>query len=73
MAPRRTGKVRVEELQVNDDPAGARADGDHHHHKNKTQSKAKRAHEDYSRMGWDGKLLQSTLIAVSQVKATKKK
>ena len=38
MAPRRTGKVRVEELQVKDDLAGARADGDHHHQKNKTQS-----------------------------------
>ena len=37
MAPRRTGKVRVVELQVKDDLAGARADGDHHHH-NKTQS-----------------------------------
>ena len=37
MAPRRTGKVRVEGLQVKDDLAGARADGDHHHH-NKTQS-----------------------------------
>ena len=37
------------------------------------RGEAKRAHEDYSRIGWDGKLLQSTLIAVSQVKATKKK
>ena len=38
MAPRRAGKVRVQGLQVTDDPAGARADGDHHHHNNKTQS-----------------------------------
>ena len=37
MAPRRAGKVQVQGLQVEDNLAGAHADGDHHH-PNKTQS-----------------------------------
>ena len=38
MAPRRSRKVRHQELQVANNPAGAQADGGHHHQHLKTQS-----------------------------------
>ena len=39
MAPTRSRKVRCQELQVTNNPAGAQADGGHHHHsQTKTQS-----------------------------------
>ena len=38
MAPTRSRKVRYQELQVTNNPAGAQADGGHHHQHPKTQS-----------------------------------
>ena len=38
MAPTRSRKVRCQELQVTNNPAGAQADGGHHHQHSKTQS-----------------------------------
>ena len=39
MAPRRSRKVRGQGLRVDNNPAGAQADGGHHHHsQTKTQS-----------------------------------
>ena len=38
MAPTRSRKVRCQELQVTNNPAGAQADGGHHHLNSKTQS-----------------------------------
>ena len=38
MAPTRSRKVRYQELQVTNNPAGAQADGGHHHQHSKTQS-----------------------------------